>query len=97
MKFTVQQKDLQKLLQVAGNAVPRKTTLPILSNFLIEARPSGVRVAATDLEISISTSIETPVETPGTVAVNARRLEEVVRELPRDLVEVSLTEGKFQM
>ncbi|MBI5836375.1 MAG: DNA polymerase III subunit beta [Candidatus Eisenbacteria bacterium] len=97
MKFTVQQKDLNRLLQVAGNGVPRKTTLPILSNFLIEARPGGIRVAATDLEISISTTLETPVETPGTVAVNARRLEEVVRELPKDAVEVSLEDGKFQM
>jgi DNA polymerase III subunit beta len=97
MKFTVQQKDLLKLLQVAGNGVPRKTTLPILSNFLIEARPNGIRVAATDLEISISTSLEVTVEDPGQVAVNARRLEEVVRELPKDAVAVSLADGKFRM
>lgn len=97
MKFTVQQKDLLKLLQVAGDGVPRKTTLPILSNFLIEARASGIRVAATDLEISISTTLEASVADAGQVAVNARRLEEVVRELPRDSVEVTLEDAKFVM
>lgn len=97
MKFSIHQKDLQRLLTVAGDGVPKKTTLPILSNYLIEARPAGVRIAATDLEISISTSTETPVETPGQVAVNAKRLQEVVRELAKDDVQIQVEGGKFQM
>ena len=65
MKFSIQQKDLQRLLQIAGDGVPKKTTLPILSNFLIESRPAGVRIAATDLEISISTMLDADVQGAG--------------------------------
>lgn len=97
MKFSIQQKDLQKLLQIAGDGVPKKSTLPILSNYLIEAKGSGVRITSTDLEISISTGLDTPVEEPGQVAVNAKRLQEIVRELPKEQVDVSLEGSNFVM
>ena len=95
MKFSIHQKDLQRLLNIAGDAVPKKTTLPILSNFLIDARANTVHISATDLEISISTSAEATVDTPGQVAVNAKRLQEVVRELAKEQVEIHVEAGKF--
>ncbi len=97
MKFKIQQKDLLRLIQIASAGVPRKTTLPILSNFLIEARPDLLRFAATDLEVGISTTLEATVDEPGKVAVNAKKLEEVVRELPRDEVSVVAEGGKFTL
>ena len=63
-------------------SVPAKTTLPILSNILLEATKDGIRLSGTDLDISVSTTVSASVDQEGAITLPARKLVEIVRELP---------------
>jgi len=82
MKFSVSKEKLLEGLQVVQNVVSTRTTLPILSNVLLQADASGVRFTTTDLDVGISGSIEAQVEKEGATTLPARRLASIVRELP---------------
>ena len=56
MEFSVKKFDLQEELELTQGVVERKTTIPILSNILVEATGSRLTITATDLELSIRTS-----------------------------------------
>lgn len=82
MKCRVQKKDIQLLLSKTLNIVEKRNTMPILVNVLLEAVPGGlVKVFATDLEVSITDSTTCDVEAPGRVAVGAKNLFDIVKEL----------------
>jgi DNA polymerase-3 subunit beta len=81
---------LNRLAGLAGNVVPNKSTLPILSTLLLSADAEGINFSATDLDISIRLSGEAQVDSPGTAAIPARRFAEIVRKL--DSVDVTLEE-----
>jgi DNA polymerase III subunit beta len=82
MKLTTRQSDFQKALHLVASVVPSKSTLPILETVLIEVSPGGeVTLTATDLDISVRVKRTADVEEGGRVAVAARRLHDVVREL----------------
>lgn len=90
MKFKLQQSDLQKALHPVVSVVPSKSTLPILETVLIEAAPDkGITLTATDLDISVRARRPAAVGEQGRVAVAARRLFDVVRELPQQEIEAS--------
>jgi DNA polymerase-3 subunit beta len=93
MKFSMMQSQLLETLQVAANAVPQKSTLPILSHLLVEAKDGTLSLTATDLDLSIRTSADVSVDREGRVAVPARKLLEMVRELPPEFVEVVVEKG----
>jgi len=98
MKFSITKESLQDLLQVVGSAVPTKSTLPILSNVLIEADKEGLTLVATDLDLSIKTRGEAEVGTPGKITVPAKRMGEIVRELPAgSTVKVSVSGTRVKM
>ena len=88
MKFSASSADLLKALTTVGGAVPSKSTLPILECILFEQLDdSGLRLSATDLEISIVQRINVQFESNGTggnqrIAVPARRLLDTLRALP---------------
>lgn len=85
MKFTASSADLLKALTIVNGAVPSKSSLPILENILLTADGEGLRLSATDLEISIVEHIEVKVESPRgieRVAVPAKRLLDTLRALP---------------
>jgi DNA polymerase-3 subunit beta len=90
MKFSISKSALQELLQVVISAVPAKSTLPILSNVLIRAEKDGLTLVATDLDISIRTRGEAAVTGTGAVTIPAKRLGEIVRELPDADVKVEV-------
>jgi DNA polymerase III subunit beta len=71
-----------KGLQMVHNIVEPRQTLPILANVLIETEQDAVRVTATDLEVGARVSIPAKVAKGGTITVSARKLSEIVRELP---------------
>lgn len=71
-----------KGLQMVHNIVEPRQTLPILANVLIETESDAVRVTATDLEVGARVSIPAKVAKGGTITVSARKLSEIVRELP---------------
>ncbi len=67
MEITVSRQDLVKELTATQSVVERKTTIPILSNFLIEADGDRLNITATDLDQAIRTSAAVKVKKPGVV------------------------------
>jgi len=82
MKFTITRERLHEGLVAVAASVPSKTTLPVLSNILVEATTDGVRLSGTDLDIAVSTVVPAEVDVEGAVTVPAKKLLEIVRELP---------------
>lgn len=82
MKLTITREQLQEGLVAVAASVPAKTTLPVLSNVLLEAGPDGLRLSGTDLDIAVSTSVAASIEEEGAITLPARKLVEIVRELP---------------
>jgi len=82
MELTVKKQDLLRELQLTQGVVERRTTIPILSNLLLEAEGETLRMTATDLELGIKTSCAAKVKKEGATTVPARRLLEIVRILP---------------
>lgn len=71
-----------KGLGLVHNIVEPRQTLPILANVLLEAGEEALRVTATDLEVGARVSVPARVATPGAITVSARKLAEIVKELP---------------
>ena len=82
MKFTVSSNDLQKALAKVSGVVPSKSTLPILENILFRLSKNVLQLAATDLEVSMSASLDVKGTDDGSIAVPAKRLMETIRALP---------------
>src|SRR5438045_5072199 len=75
--------------------VERRYTMPILANVLIEANKSSVRVTATDLEVGVRGEIEGEVAKEGTVTVNAKKIYEIIREVPNEQVRLKRLENDW--
>src|SRR3990167_320574 len=84
MKFTVTKQAFLDGLQRIQNVVSTRVTLPILSNVLVETTPTGLRLMATDTELSISTHVPATIEKQGGTTLPARRLASIIRELPAE-------------
>src|SRR5207249_1813616 len=82
MKFTITREQLQEGLTAVAAAVPAKTTLPVLANVLVEATKQGLRLSGTDLDIAVSTTVAADVDAEGAVTLPAKKLSDIVRELP---------------
>ena len=82
MKFTITREQLQEGLTAVAAAVPTKTTLPVLANILLEATKDGLRLSGTDLDIAVGTTVPAAVDQEGAITLPARKLVELVRELP---------------
>lgn len=88
MKIRMERGELLSGLARVQGVVERRNTVPILSNILLEADGEGVHLFATDLEIGLKGSYPAEVLSPGAVTVPARKLFEIVRELPEGSVEL---------
>src|SRR5437867_5372467 len=82
MEFTVSKADLVRELSLSQGVVEKKTTIPILSNVLLEAKDDRLTLTATDLELGIRCSCPAKVKKDGAGTVPARRLLDYVRLLP---------------
>ncbi|MFT6227812.1 MAG: DNA polymerase-3 subunit beta, partial [Paracoccaceae bacterium] len=82
MKISVERAALLRAMSRAQGVVERRTTIPILSNVLIEASGATISVRATDLDIEIIDVIPAMVEQAGAVTVPAHTLHDIVRKLP---------------
>lgn len=82
MEFTVGKTDLVRELSLSQGMVERKTTIPILSNVLLEAHGDRVTLTATDLELGIRCSCPARVKKEGAGTIPARKLLDYVRLLP---------------
>lgn len=89
MRFTIAREKLQDGLTAVTASVPAKTTLPVLANILVETTDRGIRLAGTDLDMAVSTELTADVEAQGAITIPAKKLAEIVRELPSAPVKVS--------
>jgi DNA polymerase-3 subunit beta len=71
-----------KGLQMVHNIVEPRQTLPILANVLLETETEAVRVTATDLEVGARVSVPAKVARGGAITISARKLSEIIKELP---------------
>jgi DNA polymerase-3 subunit beta len=93
MKFTITREQLQEGLTAVAAAVPSKTTLPVLANILLEATKDGLRLSGTDLDIAVGTTVPAAVDQEGAITLPARKLVELVRELPSAGIRIT-TQGE---
>lgn len=89
MRFTIAREKLQDGLTAVTATVPAKTTLPVLANILVETTERGIRLSGTDLDMAVSTDLTADVESEGAITIPAKKLAEIVRELPSAPVKVS--------
>src|SRR5271170_1971081 len=95
MEFSVSKSALLNELSTTQGVVERKTTIPILSNLLVEAKGSTLTITATDLELSIRTSCEAKVKKEGAGTIPAKKLLELVRLLPDGEIRFKLLENHW--
>ena len=93
MKFSVTKEKLLECLQQVQNVVSTRTTLPILSNVLLQAQGNEVRLTTTDLDVGFRGSFEASVEKEGATTLPARRLFTIIRELPSSEIQFDI-DGK---
>src|SRR6266851_4207483 len=95
MEFSVTKSALLNELSTTQGVVERKTTIPILSNLLVEAKGSQLTITATDLELSIRTSCEAKIKKEGAGTIPAKKLLELVRLLPEGEIRFKLLENHW--
>ena len=100
MKVSIERAALLKAMSRAQGVVERRTTIPILSNVLIEGEGDKVSFRATDLDIEVVETLDAVVERAGATTIPAHTLHEIARKLP-DGAMISLTEeqgeGRMQV
>lgn len=89
MKFSIEKAEFLKALHRVQGIVERRNTMPILSNCLIEAKGASVYISATDLEVFIKDSARASVTEEGAITVSAKKLFEIVKEMPEDHIGIS--------
>ena len=95
MEFTVSKSDLVRELSLSQGVVEKKTTIPILSNVLLEAVGDRITLTATDLELGIRCSCPARIKKEGAGTVPARRLLDYVRLLPDGDVNMKFLENHW--
>ncbi|HEX6510306.1 MAG TPA: DNA polymerase III subunit beta [Chloroflexota bacterium] len=93
MKITASQEDLSHGLRVAGRAVAARSPLPITTNVLLTTEDSRLKIAATNLDIAISTWIDATVAEEGAITLPAKLLSEFVDTLAAGPIDLSVKQG----
>ncbi|MEP6645203.1 MAG: DNA polymerase III subunit beta [Acidobacteriaceae bacterium] len=95
MEITVGKSELLRELTATQGVVERKTTIPILSNYLFEAAGEKLSITATDLDLSLRTSCNAKVKKEGSCTIPARKLHDYVKLLPDAEVTIKLLENHY--
>jgi DNA polymerase III subunit beta len=97
MKFTITRQNLHQGLHAVSASIPSKTTLPILSNILIEVRDGAVRMSGTDLDVGVRVRVAADVQEPGALTAPGKKLQEIARELPEEPVELATRGDQLEL
>ena len=108
MELIFQRDNLLYSLQVLQGVASGRSTLPILSNVLIQAADGKIECVATDLEVGIKIRVEGVIQEDGAITVSARKLADIVKELPayetihfattaNDRVEITCGDGVYKI
>ena len=95
LEIVVSQAELLRELTATQGVVERKTTIPILSNFLFEAAGDRLSITATDLDLSLRTSCPATVKKEGSCTIPARKLYEYVKLLPEGQITIKQMENHW--
>jgi DNA polymerase-3 subunit beta len=95
MEITVSKSELLRELTATQGVVERKTTIPILSNYLFEAAGDKLSLTATDLDLSLRTSCNAKVKKEGACTIPARKLHDYVKLLPDADITIKLLENHW--
>jgi DNA polymerase-3 subunit beta len=95
MDFEIEKREFLKGLGLIQGIAGRKTTLPILTHVLIEANKESVLMTGTDLEIGIREELSAKVYQEGKTSVSAKKLFEIVRELPEESIHIQKKENQW--
>ena len=90
MRISVLQDQLARGLNIVGRAVDPRPTLPVLANVLLATDESRLKLAATNLELTIITSIGAKVDKSGAITLPAKTFSELVNNLMPDRVDLNL-------
>jgi DNA polymerase-3 subunit beta len=82
MSFTITRQNLHNGLAAVSASIPSKTTLPVLSTILFEAKDDGVWMSGTDLDVAVRVKVLADVKEPGSLTAPGKKLQEFTRELP---------------
>jgi DNA polymerase III subunit beta len=93
MKIRFSKEQFLDGLQQVQNVVSLRTTLPILSNVLIKAEPSGLQLTTTDLDIGVRTTVDAEVSRSGATTLPARKLYMIIRELAASEIELEVDDS----
>lgn len=107
MKFIVSSSKLLKKLQILGGVINNSNTLPILDNFLFELNGTELVISASDLETTMSSTIEVESDNSGSIALPARLLLDTLKTFPEqpltfissdnNTIEISSNHGKYAL
>ncbi len=88
MDLTITRQNLHQGLAAVSASIPTKTTLPVLSNILIDAQEGGVWMTGTDLDVAVRIRVPAEVTVSGTLTAPGKKLQEIARELPDQPVKI---------
>lgn len=97
MKFTITRDNLLQGLAAVSASIPTRTTLPVLSNILLEADEGGVQLSGTDLDMAVSVRVPADVEEPGALTVPAKKFQELARELPEQPARITTRGDRLEL
>ena len=93
MKFTISKNDLLQALNKVKGIAPAKAAIPVLTNVLLEAEGSSLKLTSTDLKINIEYTIDCTVQESGATTVHCQRIVMLLNELPDTDVNLSLLDN----
>lgn len=95
MKIRIEKKNLLALISKAQNIVEKRNTMPVLVNVLLAAEKNSLKIFATNLEVSLTDQAEAETTEAGKVAVNAKSLFDIVKELGDGFLELVKLENNW--
>jgi DNA polymerase-3 subunit beta len=95
VKVSIKKSELLNLIGKTQNIVEKRNTMPVLVNVLLDAQDDRLKIFATNLEVSLTDEVKAEVSQAGKVAVSAKSLFDIIKELPDGLVELSKQENNW--
>ncbi len=97
MNVSITRQNLHQGLAAVSASIPSKTTLPVLSNLLLETSAEGIRVSGTDLDVGVRLQVPAEVKEGGATTAPGKKLQEIARELPDELVQLTTRGDQIEL
>ena len=97
MKFTVKTKELASGINTVIKAIPSRGTMQILECVLVKAESDSLELTGNDMNLGIRTIINADVEEMGTVAIEAKMLNDIISKVPADTINIAVNESDYSV